>query len=252
MKFFLNIFLLASVSLISFSCLKQTESITPLAEVRTFAQLQRESMMNTALMAAGNNEISSEAKVSIDLNSKDPTIFFLNLKYNIVNMDVYETAHIPNSFEKIGNSFLKVFARIFLKLTGSRTINMGAFNLPIPDLNLDFDIIKSIKVKNIYVKYNKEYAESTGNRANFSFINTFKLVRTNDTAPLLISYSKAKNTCQQKCLNFEIVNGDILELIKNNDSISFKPSLNINSLPAVTELKLDGHIELQIGLKLPF
>ena len=240
-----QILIFFSVVLLSSSCLKQTESITPLAEVRTIAQLQRESMMNTALMAAGNEELSSDAKVSLTTDAKDPTIFYLNLKYNIVNMDVFETAHIPNSFEKLGNSLLKMFAKIFIKLSGSRTINIGNIELIVPDLNLDFDIVKSIRVKSVIVEYNSK-------KGNFSFINTLNLSKISGSNPLMLSYNKAQNMCQQKCLNFEIVNGDILDLIKDKQSVKLKPFLNINSLPAISELKLDGQIELQIGLKLPF
>jgi hypothetical protein len=252
MRNLIKILLLATVAAFASSCLKQSESITPIADVRTLAQLQRESMMNTALLAAGNNELSTAANASLETNTADPTIFYLNLKYNIFNMDVYETASIPNSFEQIGNSFLKVFAKIFLKLTGSRTVNIGNVELPIPDLNLDFSIIKSLKVTRVFVEYNKAYDASTGNKANFSFVNTFDLSRVNGVNPLLVSYKKAKNTCLQKCLSFDINDGDIFELVKASKSIPLKPSLTIGSLPAVTELKLDGQIDLQIGLKLPF
>ncbi|MDD4974349.1 MAG: hypothetical protein PHY93_08345 [Bacteriovorax sp.] len=252
MKNSFKIFLFAVVAAFSSSCLKQTESITPLAEVRTLAQLQRESMMNTALLAAGNNELSKDAKASLETNIEDPSIFYLNLKYNIINMDVYETASIANSFEQIGNSFLKIFAKIFLKLTGSRTVNIGNIDLPISDLNLDFNIVKSLKIRRIYVEYNKDYDASTGNKANFSFINTFNLSRVSGANPLLVSYKKTKNTCLQKCLNFDIIEGNILDLVKSSSTIDLKPSLTIGGLPAVTELKIDGQIDLQIGLKLPF
>jgi hypothetical protein len=252
MKNSFKIFIFAVIASFSSSCLKQTESITPLAEVRTLAQLQRESMMNTALLAAGNNELSKDANASVETNTADPSIFYLNLKYNIVNMDVYETASIPNSFEQIGNSFLKVFAKIFLKLTGSRTINIGNIDLPIPDLNLDFTIVKSLRVKRIYVEYNKDYDASTGNKASFAFVNTFNLSRVSGLDPLIVSYKKAKNACLQKCLDFDIINGNIFDLVKASNTIPLKPSLSIGSLPAVAELKLDGQIDLQIGLKLPF
>ena len=234
------------------SCLKQSESITPIAEARTLAQLQQESMMNTALLAAGNNALSTDSKATVEKNETDPAIFYLNLKYNIVNMDVYETANIPNSFEQIGNSLLKIFAKIFLKLTGSRTVNIGNVDLPIPDLNLDFNIVKSLKVKRIYVEYNKEYDAFTGNKASFAFVNTFDLSRVSGPKPLIISYKKNKNSCLQKCLNFDIIDGNIFDLVKAGNTIPLKPALTIGALPAVDQLRLDGQIDLQIGLKFPF
>ncbi len=250
MNYFWNPILLTFVVCLSTSCLKQSESITPLAVVRTLAQLQQESMMSTALMAAGNNEMSSASKASVVVSQNEPGLFYLNLKYNIVNMDVYETTHISNSFEQIGNSFLKAFAKIFLKLTGERTINIGIVGIPIPNLNLDFQIIKSIKVKRVYLEYNKDLDNSTGNIADFSFIKTLNLSKTNGTP--ILNYSKANNNCQQKCLDFRIADEDISSLIKDVESVNVKPTLSIASFPKIDELKLDGLIEMQIGLKLPF
>ena len=240
------------ISVFTSSCLKQTESISPIADIRTLAQLQREAMMTTALKAAGNNELSTDAKSSLEENPGDPSLFYLNLKYNIINMDVYDTANIPNSFEKVGNSILKVFAKVFLQVAGSRTIKIGKIDLNIADLNLDFGIVKSFKVKKVFFEFNKDYDNSTGNIANFSFVNTFSLSRVSGANPLLIIYNKTKNYCKQKCLSFDIIDGDIFDLIKLGNSIPLKPALTIGSLPSVEELKLDGQIDLQIGLKLPF
>lgn len=234
------------------SCLKQSESITPIADVRTLAQLQHESMMSTALMAAGNNALTDTTQASVQVDANDSSLFYLNLRYNIINMDLYDTSDVPNSFEQIGNSLLKVFAKIFLKMSGSRTVKIGNINLPITDLNLDFNIIKSLKVKRVFLKYNKDYDQTTGNKANFSFINFLNISKTNGNNPQILSYEKSQNRCQFKCLDFKIINGDIFELAKNNKAIPLKPSLSIKSLPDVEELRLDGQIDLQIGLKLPF
>jgi hypothetical protein len=238
--------------ILNISCLKQSESITPIAKAQTLAELQRESMMNTALIAAGNTELSKSAQTSLETNTGDPSIFYLNLKYNIVNMDVYDTANIPNSFEQIGNSFLKAFAKIFLKLTGDRTVDIGNIDLLLPDLNLDFNIVKSLKVKRIYIEYNKEFNQSVGNKASFSFINSLDISKVSGFNPLLFSYRKSKNNCDMKCLDFTIVDGNIFNLIKNSKTIPVKPTLTISAIPSVTELKIDGQIEMQIGLKLPF
>ncbi|MGZ3809371.1 MAG: hypothetical protein ACXVCE_14905, partial [Bacteriovorax sp.] len=232
------------------SCLKQTESITPIAPVRTLAELQKESMMNAALLAAGNNELSEATKANVEQSQGEPGIFYLNMKYNINNLDVYETAHIPNSFEQIGNSFLKAMAKIFLKLTGGKTVNIGTVEVPVPDLNLDFDVIKSIKVKKIFLEYNKDLMAKADNKADFSFIKTLNIATV--SGEKLFNYSKTANNCAQKCLDFNVVNGDIFDLIKDVPSVKVNPTLTITSLPKVTELKLDGEIDLQIGLKLPF
>lgn len=247
-----KIIILVLIATISTSCLKQSESITPIAPVRTLAEIQREAMMSTALMAAGNNQLSKNSQVTLQENNEDPGLFYLNLKFNIVDMDIFEKANIPNSFEQVGNSFLKILAKVFFIFNDTRTVNIGKIDFEIPDLNLDFDIVRSIKVKRIFIEYNKEFNESVGNKASFSFINSLNIAKTSGTSPLLFSYSKAQNNCNQKCLDFKIVNGDLFELIKTSNIIPVKPTLAISSIPAITDLRIDGQIEMQIGLKLPF
>ncbi|MBC7537429.1 MAG: hypothetical protein H7281_01305 [Bacteriovorax sp.] len=249
------LFLSGAVFLLS-SCLKQTESITPIAKTETLADLQRESLMNTANLA-GNAELSSAAKASLESGS-DPSVFYLNLKYNINNIDVFEAANVPNSFEQIGHSFLSTIAKLVLSINGPRHIDLSPIDLNMPDLNLDLAVIKSIKIKKIFLQYNKTVDANSDFAADFSFIDTLELAR-EVTVPnvgkvdtLLFSYRKIRNLCLSKCIQFDIVSDNILGLLKANTTLKLKPTLTIAGLPAVTDLKLDGVIEMQIGLKLPF
>lgn len=233
------------------SCFKQSESITPIAPIQTLAQLQREAMMSTAL-SAGNSELSEAAKATIE-QSSDPDIFYLNLKYNIKDMDLYETVDIPNSFEKLSNIFLISLAKIFLKIKGSQSVYIDPVELELPNLNLDFDVVKSISLKKVYLEYNKDFDASVNNKASFAFIGAINMNRVGKNKSLLIGYKKTLSNCNYKCLDFTIADGNIFELLKNNsESIILKPSLSIVSIPKITKLRLDGQIELQIGLKLPF
>lgn len=243
MKLFPDAIIFLILSVLLTSCLKQEESITPIADIRTLAQLQKESMMNTALIAAGNTDFSSASQSSVEISNVEPDLFYLNLKYNIEKLDVYETAQIPNSFEQLGHSFLKFLATVFLKISGTQTINIGAVNIPIPDLNLDFQIVKSIKVKKVFLKYNNELGD-------FTFINSLKISQIDNTP--LFTYKKSLNHCSNKCLDFSIVNENVLDLFKDRKSINLIPLISISSFPKINELILDGEIDLQIGLKLPF
>lgn len=253
--FIKNLFLLMTIALLS-SCLKQTESITPMAKSQTLAELQRESLMNTANLA-GNAELSSAAKASLE-SAGDPSIFYLNLKYNIANIDVFETAGLPNAFEQIGHSFLASIAKLLLSINGPREIDLTAFDLNMPDLNLDLAIIKSIKIKKIFLQYNKELDNHNDFAADFSFIDSLELARevivprVGKVDTLLFSYRKIRNLCLFKCIQFDIMSDNILDLLKAHTAIKLKPTLRIAHLPAITDLKLDGVIEMQIGLKLPF
>jgi len=237
-----KIILLLTIAFLS-SCLKQSESIIPLAPIKTMAQLQREAMMETALKAAGNIDFTSASKASVEVNPIDPTLFYLNIKYKLNSIDAYDTFNLSNSFEQVGNSFLKTLAKIFLKIIGSKTIDIGVVEIPIPDLNLDLEVVKSIKVTRIFLTLD----EKSG---NFSFIKTLKIK--NIAGQSLLDYNKINNKCQMNCLDFKILNGDIFEMIKNNQVIKIDPIITVSSFPTSDELILNGEIDLQIGLKLPF
>lgn len=250
-SFLKTIILICAICFLT-SCLKQSESITPIVGVQTMAQLQREAMMSTAL-SASNGELSDATQTSLQESAKDPDIFYLNLKYNITELDVYETADVPNSFEKLSNSFLKTLVKLFLKVKGAHRVHIDPIELDLPDFNLDFEIVKSIKIKRVYLEYNKDFDDSVRNQASFAFISSLDMNRVGKDKSMLVSYKKSQNNCKFKCLDFTIVNGDVFNLLKNNSqSVILKPTLAIGALPKVTGLVLDGQIELQIGLKLPF
>ncbi len=253
---FIKILQIAAISLLLSSCLKQTESIKPVAEAQTLAELQKEYLMSVANMA-GESELSSAAKASLEMAS-DPSIFYLNIKYNIKNIDVFEAANMPNTFEQIGHSFLQTLARLVLAVGGPRQVDISDIDLVIPDIHLDRSIIKSIKIKRIFLQYNKELDESNDYAADFSFINTLELSR-EVTVPkmgkmntLFLSYRKARNFCMFKCIQFDILEDNIIDILHPNTNVKLKPSLSIVSLPAINDLRLDGQVEMQIGLKLPF
>lgn len=253
---FIKILQIAVLCSVTTSCLKQAETITPLAETQTLAELQREYLISVA-NRAGDSELSSAAKASLEMAS-DPSIFYLNIKYNITDIDVFKAADMPNTFEQIGHSFLQTLAKFVLAVAGPRHIDINDIHLTIPDINIDRTIIKSIKIKRIFLHYNKELDASSDYAADFSFINTLELSR-EVTVPqmgklntLFLSYRKARNFCMFKCIQFDILEDNIIDILRPNTNVLLRPSLSIMSLPAINELRLDGQIEMQIGLKLPF
>lgn len=254
---FIKILILLSAAALSASCLKQQESITPIAPPQTLAELQRESLMNTANMA-GNSELSSDAKATLEMSS-DPSIFYLNIKYNIENIDVFEAANMPNTFEQIGHSFLQTVAKTVLAIGGARQVNINDIDLTIPDsINLDRSVVKSIQIKRIFLQYNKKVDQASDYAADFSFIDSLELARV-ITLPtgaklntLFLSYRKVRNFCMYKCIQFDVLEDNLIDLLKPNSNIKLKPTLSVASLPAINDLKLDGQIQLRIGLKLPF
>jgi hypothetical protein len=256
MNLFNKIILLVFLMTITTSCLKKTESITPIAETKTLAELQKESLMAIATQA-GNSELSAAAKSTLEA-STDPTIFYLNLKYNLTDIDVFQVVNMPNSFEQIGHSFLLSMVKLVLAVGGPQEINMNSFELAVPHLNLDLNIVKSIKIKKVFLQYNSSVDLSSDYAANFEFLDTLEVARVVDTNnigrvdSLLLSYRSIHNRCLFKCIQFDIINDNILDLLSPAMPIKLQPSLSIKSIPDVTNIRLDGSIELQIGLKLPF
>jgi hypothetical protein len=257
MKTLLNFCALSSLIFLNTGCLKQSESITPIAPVATLADIQREALLAVA-NNAGQSELSTNARATLETTASDPSIFYLNIKYNIKNIDVFEAANMPNTFEKIGHSFLRTLAKAFLAITGAMNVNINDIDLNIPDIDLDRSVVKSFKIKRIFLTYNKELDVQSDYLANFSFINAVELSRKvtvpkiGEVETLFLSYRKNRNFCLYKCLQFDILEDNLIDILKPNTNIKLSPSLSITTLPAVNELKIDGEIEMQIGLKLPF
>lgn len=249
-----NIFyssLLTLMMLMSSACLKQSETITPIAPVRTLAELQREAMMQQALKAAGNTELSAAARATIEAGQADPTLFYLNLRYSIKDFDLNSRVDLENGYEILSHSLLRSLARLFLSLTGPRDINLDPFEVDMPDLNLDKEIVKSIKVKRVYFEFNKAFDTANGNKLSFAFIERFSLAK---MAPLkeTFVYKKLQNHCKFKCIEFTISDSDFTQQLTPDQPLVFKPSVTINTIPKTLQMHLDGQIDIQVGLKLPF
>jgi len=235
---------LAIVLGLTASCLKQSESIDPIAPVKTLADLQRESMATTALESAGNNAPSDHSSTDVQKSPSEPGIFYLNMKYKIKDFDVYEGGGLQNGYESISHSFIKMLANIFIKISGGRTVNIGQVDIPLPDLNLDFNIIKSIKINSFRIQH------SSGTDADFSFLKTMQIKKI--SGENILAYKKTMNQCEYDCLEFSVQNGNILDMVKNAKVLKILPVLSIAKLPDDSSMILDAEINLQIGLKLPF
>lgn len=180
------------------------------------------------------------------------------MKYKIKRLDIFAAAGVQNSFEQVGHSILGGLAKFLLSLSKSKQVDISPIKIEIPDLNLDTSVVKSIRIKSITLQYNAEVDQENDYAGDFSFINAIDFSRSINVPKigkvdeLYFSYQKNKNNCLYKCLSFDIVKGDITSFLLANKSVTFKPSLNINSFPKVSDLVLDGSVELQIGLKTPF
>lgn len=237
------------------SCLKQTEKITPLAEPMTLAELQREQYQRLANQAGGAR-LSTGTSSSIERGA-DPRVFYFNVRYNIKDIDVFEMADMPNAFEQIGNSFLSIITRVVLS-AGPRQIDLDELVFDVPDVAIDRDTVVSVKIRKIFLQFAESVDVGSDFTANFAFIDSLEMSRQThvpgygNVDSLLFSYRKKQNKCFNKCLDFEVYTDNLLDLLKPGGQIKFKPTLSIASIPDIIDLKLDGQIEIQVGIRLPF
>lgn len=249
-----QVLLFVFVCILSGAC-KIQEKITPLAEPISLAELQREQLL-AELSRQGKSTASSSTLDSIEFG--EVGVYYLKVTYNLAEVDVFEVANIPNQFEQLANSFLGTMTRIVLGLTGSQDVSLSEYVIDLSDLHFDSDIVRSVRIHKIFIKYSDQVEQDSDFQADFSFVDSLELAQPVDLPgigkgeKLLFSYRKRNNRCYYKCLEFEVHQQNLLELIKDEKQLVIKPLLAIRALPKVTDLKIEGQVELQIGLKLPF
>lgn len=243
-----------SLLLLLISC-KIQETITPLAEPITLAELQREQLMKE-FEVQGKSSALNSTLTNIEFGEEG--VYYLKVRYNIDEVDVFETANIPNQFEALANSFMGTLARIVLGIKGSQQVDLDEYQLDLSDLQFDADIVRSVRIDRIFLKYADSVETDSDFLADFSFIENLELARP-VTLPgvgigeqLLFSYRARNNRCYYKCLEFEVHQDNLLKLIDQNQSLTLIPLLAIRNLPKVTDLKIQGQVDLHIGIKLPF
>ncbi len=236
------------------SC-KIQEKITPLANPITLAELQRE-QLEQELQIQGKTNATSSTIQSIEFGESG--VYYLKVVYNIDEVDIFEVADIPNQFEQLANSFLGTLTRIVLGITGSQDVDLSEYVVDLSTLQFDSDIIRSIRIHKIFLKYSDEVERQSDFTADFSFVESLELAQPvfipgiGDGEKLLFSYRQRNNRCLYKCLEFEVHEQNLLTLIEEEQVLTLKPLLSIRALPKVTDLKIEGQVELQIGIKLPF
>ncbi|TNE95366.1 MAG: hypothetical protein EP326_15325 [Deltaproteobacteria bacterium] len=238
---------------LSISC-QVEEKITPLAEPITLAELQREQLMKE-LENQGQGPMDDSTLTSIEFGDDD--VYYLKVKYNIEDIDIFQEAEMPNQFEELADSFLGLMTRIVLGVSGPQDVDLDEFVLTIPDLDIDKEIVKSVRIHRIFLQYADDVDSGSDFAADFSFINSLDIARPVNIPgigrvdDLLFSYRKKQNRCLYKCMVFEVHEGNLLKLIEGKTELRVKPLLSVAHLPQVTDLKIKGQVELQIGLKLP-
>lgn len=241
--------------LLLFVSCKIQENITPLAEPITLAELQREQLIREFEVQGKSSALNSTLN---NIEFGEEGVYYLKVTYHIDEIDVFETANIPNQFEALANSFMGTLARIVLGIKGSQQVDLEEYQLDLSDLQFDSEIVRSVRIDNILLRYSDSVESNSDFQADFSFIENLELARpvvlpgVGVGEQLLFSYRARNNRCYYKCLEFEVHQDNLLKLIDQNQSLTLIPLLAIRSLPKVTDLKIQGRVDLHIGIKLPF
>lgn len=239
------------------SCRIEEEKSTPSFQVHTVATQMN---MRTELNALSINDRDDESinqviRERIEAHAITPSTeeeFSINLRYPFDSSEFIDPPQ-QNSYNAIGSLIAgigKIFASIFIGITGPMDVDVPAFLITVPlEMKLDMNIIKSITIQQVTLE-----SEDT----DFSFINDFKIDFLNHTgegrSPLLLSYTKpAGNGAKNKAstLNFGLQKINLVPYLKPDEILNFKPSLSIGRLPP-KNINFKGNIVFKVTLKLPF
>lgn len=253
--FIIRLCLIISLS----SCLKQSESIEPFAETISLSESQT-IMFNRVVRESMGAEVVFD-QPDYYYYQNDPDHFYLKVNYSFKDLNLDDLDDSMNSNEImdiLGNSFVQFFAKIFFKMGGTYDVDLGAIDLDIPFVNIDYDVVKEISVTEVYFEYSQDVQFEYGNEANFFWINELSIYHpwtipgaSQPMDVLLFDYTDDTNYCFYRCVDMKIYTFDIIPFIDNKTSLKLNPELTIQDLPPM-ELEFTGHVEFLIKLKLPF
>jgi hypothetical protein len=242
-----------------FSCIKQEESIDPIAEPVSISESQR-------LMFKRITRESLGAKFLFEnpdyyMFADDPDHFYLKVDYKFKDFSLEELMEGTDSegtLDILGSSFVRFFGKIFFSLGGKYNLDLDAVSLEIPFTNIDYDVVKEISMRSAYFEYSERVKKKYGSKANFQWIKNLEISTpwqvpgAKDPLDVLIfSYDDFDNACFYRCVDMKIFTFDIIPFIDNRTHIDLNPNLTVQNLPP-GELEFTGHITFLIKVKLPF
>lgn len=228
-------FILGSLLLFLMSC-GQESTIKPLFDPRSVSQQQgRED---------GLSVFKAKYKFSSDVDS--PTD--VSLKVPVLGPVFRE---LTNS---IGN--------LVLSTQSNREVELDDLPIEIPDI--DYDLVREVKIKRIFFTIDKAYLED----GSFKFIENIGIFIPNDEDTKLQSREELTKTgavqiaeydmkdrvynCQSnKCMDFRIYDVNLTEVMKGKKVLHVKPFMSITKVPK-KKFKFSGYIEVEMKLFLPF
>lgn len=212
----------------------QESTITPLFDPRSISQQQ------------GRNDGLSVFKAKYKFSSDVDSPTDKPLKVPVLGPVLRELTN------GIGNLVLS---------TQDRDVELDDLPIPLPDI--DYDLVREVKITRIYFAIDKTFLEE----GSFKFIENIGLFIPGAENEKLVDREELKNgavqiaeynskdrsyACQsKKCLDFKIYDVNLVEVMQGRKTLRVKPFMSIDKVPK-KKFKFSGFIEVEVKLFLPF
>jgi hypothetical protein len=241
---FKKLLLFSLITIASFSCKFKEDTIIPFAEPQTISEIQQ------AILLATNGKDFQASSMSYYQVEGDSEHFYLKLRYNADRITSQDLERANSDISHMSRSLMGLFAKIFFKLGGEYDVDIPAISFELPTMEYDKDIIVDVNISKIHLEFLKP---SKAN--NFKFIEHLELLtpsKENGGDKLLLGYKKNNNKCNFKCMELDLYETSIIDIIGDKKIFTVKTDLKINKLPKKIDLKFKGYVEIFVKLKLPF
>jgi hypothetical protein len=249
---------LTLITLVSCESL-QNETIEPIADPSTVAEVQ-----DSMYRLSGGDNLDYAILQREDDNEENKQYVYLKVKYKVQNFDINEVSdEASSSIERYSKPILKILGKLFFSLGGDIDLDMSEMTFPIPEFEIDKEMVKDVKVSKIFIEFsNQESSKNT-----FKFIKKFnvkgevenKSIRKSEVvqkAPNInLQYKRSMGKdCNYKCINLDLpYTGNLVELMAQGNRITVTPELELDGVPHKSiELIFNGYVELLLKLKLSF
>lgn len=144
--------------------------------------------------------------------------------------------------------------------TQNRDVELDELPIELPEI--DFDLVREVKIKKIFFTIDKTYLEE----GSFKFIESIGIYIPRDDSKI-INREDLKNgavhlaeynvndrsyACQsKKCLDFKVNDVNLVDVMQGKKTLRITPFMSIDKVPR-KKFKFSGYIEIEVKLFLPF
>lgn len=204
-----------------------------------------------------------EARTVSEQQGRSDGLSVYTAKYNF-NSDVASPTDVRLPIPLVGLVFREItnsIGNMVLNIQTTRDVDLDQFEFEIPEL--DYDLVREIKIKKIYFKVDPEYADES----SFKFIESIDVFTySDDTKGMTKEELEERNAiriadyrmsdrsynCQSKrCMEIKAYDINLVSVMRNHTKLYFRPYMGIKKVPKKT-FKFSGYIEFELKVHLPF